>query len=191
MKKLPRDERRAQLLENAHAIVREQGTGALTLGVVADRAGVSKPIAYSHFQTRSGLLIALYKQINDRQVAALAAAVKRTPARLEDVAWVIADAYMNCYVAVGPEWHAIAAALKGDAEMDAYQREMIDGHVRFFVEALAPLSPLPVQEVHRRCVGIVGAAEALSAEMVRGVITGEEAARTLASLITTSLSARA
>ena len=188
MKKMRRDARRAQLLESARAIVREQGTGALTLGALAERAGVSKPITYGHFHTRSGLLIALYKEINDRQVAALAAAVERTPARLGDVARVIAEAYMECYTAVGPEWHAIAAALKGDAEMDAYQCEMMDGHVRFYVEVLAPLSPLPVAEVHRRCVGIIGAAEALSAEMVRGGLTGKQASQTLASFITSCLS---
>lgn len=181
--KLPKPDRRAQLLATAHAIAREQGTDALTLGNLAERAGVSKPIAYSHFENRSGLLIALYKQINDRQVQALEAALKRTPARLKDVARVVANAYMECYTAVGPEWHAIAAALKGDAQMDAYQRELIDGHATFYFEALAPLSPLPAGQVRRHCVGIVGAAEALSAEMVRGRISKSEAASDLASLI--------
>lgn len=188
MKKMARGDRRAQLLENAHAIAREQGTDALTLGALAERAGVSKPIAYSHFETRAGLMIALYKQINDRQVAALAAAVERTPSRLDDVATVVSEAYMDCYTSVGPEWHAIGAALKGDAQMDAYQREMNEGHVAFYVEALGPLSPLPIDDVRRRCVGIIGAAEALSGAMVRGTTTRQEAAESLATLITSWLS---
>ncbi|WP_437925086.1 TetR family transcriptional regulator [Sorangium sp. So ce291] len=54
------------------------GTEALTLGHLAERAGVSKPIAYQHFETRSGHLIALARQIDDRQVAALLDALKRT-----------------------------------------------------------------------------------------------------------------
>ncbi len=33
-----------------------KGTDALTLGHVAECAGVSKPIAYEHFGTRAGLL---------------------------------------------------------------------------------------------------------------------------------------
>ncbi|MHC8285601.1 helix-turn-helix domain-containing protein [Pseudomonas sp. XS1P51] len=33
------------------------GTDALTLATLAERAGVTKPVAYEHFRTRSGLLI--------------------------------------------------------------------------------------------------------------------------------------
>ena len=182
-KKMPRAARRAQLLETARAIVREEGTDALTLGALAERAGVSKPITYSHFNTRSGLMIALYKEIMDQQVEALATALEQTPARLKDVARVGAEAYMECTTAVGPEWHAIAAALRGDAQMDAYQQEMIRGHIAFYEEVLTPLSRLPPEVVRRRCVGLIGAAEALSEEMVRGGSTKEQAAADLAELI--------
>lgn len=182
-KKLPRAARRAQLLEIARAVVREEGTDALTLGVLAERAGVSKPIAYSHFSSRSGLMIALYKEIMDQQVEALASALEDTPACLESVSQVLADAYMACTTAVGPEWHAIAAALKGDAQMDTYQQEMIRGHIAFYEHVLAPLSSLSLETVRRRCVGLVGAAEALSDEMVRGGCTKEQAASDLAALV--------
>ncbi|MFC7557085.1 TetR/AcrR family transcriptional regulator [Pseudoroseomonas wenyumeiae] len=50
-------ERRRQLLDTALLIVREEGADRLTLGHLAARAGVSKPVAYDHFGTRSGLLI--------------------------------------------------------------------------------------------------------------------------------------
>lgn len=189
-KKLTRADRRSQLLETAHAIVREEGTDALTLGRLAERANVSKPIAYSHFETRAGLMIALYKTINDRQVQALAAALEHTPAQLEVVSTVVAEAYMECTTAVGREWHAIAAALKGDAQMDAYQREMIQGYVAFYEKALAPLTALPAEDVRRRCVGIIGAAEALSDEMARGGCTKKMAASDLAALIISWLPAR-
>ena len=49
--------RRRQLLAVALSIVREEGADRLTLGHLAQRAGVSKPVAYDHFGTRSGLLI--------------------------------------------------------------------------------------------------------------------------------------
>ncbi len=82
-KKLTKAERRKQLLETAHEIVRDEGTDALTLGYLAERAGVTKPIAYEHFETRAGLLVALYQEIDDRQVASLMDALKRTKPRLE------------------------------------------------------------------------------------------------------------
>lgn len=181
--KLPRADRRAQLLDTAYAIVRAHGTDALTLGALAKEAGVSKPIAYSHFETRSGLLIALYQEVNERRLAAVAAELAGTPASLAAVSRTMSDAYMACHVAMGPEWHAIGAAMKGDAEMHAYQEKMIDGYVDFFHDALAPVSPLKGEPLRRRCIGIIGAAEGLSAAMVRGRVGESIAARELDTLI--------
>jgi AcrR family transcriptional regulator len=189
--KLPRAQRRDQLLETAQAMVREQGTDALTLGALAERAGVSKPIAYEHFKTRSGLLIALYDLLNDRQVAALLEALQRTPRRLEDVAQVVARAYMDCYTSIGPEWHAVAAALQGDEEMGGHQQELVDCYVAFYLDALAPYSAVPKEELHLRCVGIIGAAEAISRDMIRGRVDEATAAASLASLIVNWVSAKA
>lgn len=62
--RLSKAERRHQLLTTARAIVREEGTDRLSLGHLAERAGVSKPVAYDHFGDRSGLLIALYRWID-------------------------------------------------------------------------------------------------------------------------------
>src|SRR3546814_5722448 len=122
-RKLPKAERREQLLETAMTIVREQGTDALTLGYLAERALVSKPVVYDHFVTRSGLLIALYGRIDERQVTMLRDALARVPGQLDDVARVVSHAYMSCYLTVGSEWHAISAALKGDEAMEAFRSE--------------------------------------------------------------------
>lgn len=183
MKRLSKDARRKQLLESATAIVAKSGADALTLGSLADRAGISKPVVYEHFGTRSGLLIALYRQIDDRQVKALVEALSRAPRRLRDVARIVAGAYMKCYAEVGPEWHAISAALKGDEEMDAAQRAMIDGYVEIYCRALAPFSALSPKDLRLRCIGIVGAAEAISEAMIRGRTSEAKAIETLAAVI--------
>lgn len=185
--KLPRADRRAQLLDTAYAIVREHGTDALTLGALAKEAGVSKPIAYSHFETRSGLLTALYQEINERRLAAVAAELTDTPANLPAIARMLAAAYMSCHAALGPEWHAIGAAMQGDAAMHACHERIIDGYVDFFHDALAPVSPLASAPLRRRCIGIIGAAEALSAAMVRGRVSERLAAADLESLIVAAL----
>ena len=189
MKKMTKNERRVQLLATAWEIVREHGTDALTLGALAQRAGISKPIAYNHFQTRSGLMIALYEDINQRRLQTVAAALQEIPADLVSVASMLASAYMACHAALGPEWHAIGAALRGDAEMQTYQQKMIDGYVEFYHRFLAPVSPLHTDEVQRRCIGIVGAAEALSNAMVLGRVSEDLAAADLALLTTMWLSA--
>jgi AcrR family transcriptional regulator len=174
-RKLPKAERRDQLLDTALRIVREQGTDALTLGTLAEQAGVSKPIAYEHFGTRSGLLIALYERIDDRQVAALHEALERTPRRLAEVARVVGAAYIDCTLSIGPEWHAISAALKGDERMEAFQQGLIDRYVDLYRDAFAPYAALPREDLHLRCVGILGAAEAIARDLVQGR-TGEAAA---------------
>lgn len=167
-RKLPKAARREQLLETALTILRAQGADALTLGVLAERAGVSKPIAYEHFGTRAGLLIALCRQIDERQISILRDVLARAPRGLTDMADVISEAYMACCEAVGPEWHAIAAALKGDEQMDAAQQELIDRYVQTIADALAPFSPIAPSDLHLRCVGFVGAAETISRDMLRG-----------------------
>lgn len=190
-RKLPKAQRREQLLDIALTIVREQGTDALTLGYLAERAGVSKPIAYEHFKTRSGLLIALYAQIDAQHVQALQEALGRTRKKLEDVARVMSTAYMQCCMGTGPEWHALTAALKGDEQMEAFQRELLDSYVAIYREALAPYSDLKKDALHLRCVGIIGAAEAISRDMLRGLVDEATAAETLASLIISWLSRKA
>jgi hypothetical protein len=60
---------------------------------------------------------------------------------------------------------------------------MIDGYVEFFHDALAPVSPLQGELLQRRCIGIIGAAEGLSAATVRGHVGESIAARELNTLI--------
>ncbi|MGA9524807.1 MAG: TetR/AcrR family transcriptional regulator [Myxococcaceae bacterium] len=170
-------------METARRIVREEGTQALTLGYLAQRAGVSKPITYEHFETRSGLLVALAQQIDDRQVKVLFDALEKARPQLSDIARTLADAYIHCYQVVGSEWQAMTAALKGNEEMDAVQQALLDRYVDIYRDALAPYTALPKRELRLRCVAIVGAAEALVAAMARGSVGAAKAAQVLASLI--------
>lgn len=158
------------------------------MGFLAERAGISKPVVYEHFGSRPGLLIALYKQIDERQVAVALEALDRAPRTLEDAARVLSRAYMNCYNTVGPEWHAISAALKGAEEMEAFQNELMDEYVVIYVRAFSPYVNLNKRALRIRCVGILGAAESISREMLRGRISEKRASDTLGSMIVDCLS---
>ncbi|MBC7974423.1 MAG: TetR/AcrR family transcriptional regulator [Myxococcales bacterium] len=182
-RRLPKAERREQLLDTAHDILQAEGPQALTLGYLAERAGVTKPITYEHFKTRPGLLIALARQIDDRQIEVLRDAVTHAPPRLDRVARVLGTTYMHCYTTVGPQWQAISAALRSESEMDAVQQEMLDRYVLIYRDALAPFSRLGSSELHLRCVAIIGAAEALARAMLVGRIDEAAAAAALGSLI--------
>jgi AcrR family transcriptional regulator len=60
--RLPADERRESLLAAAAEIVRDAGSRQISVEAIATRAGVSKPILYRHFASRTALLEALIEE---------------------------------------------------------------------------------------------------------------------------------
>ena len=58
-RRLPRRERRAQLLESALEVFVAQGYHAAAMDDIAERAGVSKPVLYQHFPGKLDLYLAL------------------------------------------------------------------------------------------------------------------------------------
>ena len=57
--RLPRPERRAQLLASALEVFVAQGFHAAAMDDIAERAGVSKPVLYQHFPGKLDLYLAL------------------------------------------------------------------------------------------------------------------------------------
>ncbi|GAA1931894.1 TetR/AcrR family transcriptional regulator [Streptomyces durmitorensis] len=188
--RLSKQARREQLLDTAVAIVRTHGTDGLTLVTLAEAAGVSRPITYGHFATRPGLLLALYRRLDEHHRAAITQALQDAAPNIGEVARVISAAYFACATDM-PELSAISAALKGNPEMEAVQHELTDSYTDLMATALLPYSGLPPQALRLRCVGILGAAEAIAAELNRERATDGEAVTALTDLILGSLDAKA
>jgi AcrR family transcriptional regulator len=186
-RRLPKAARREQLLDTALIIVREEGTDALTLGHLAERAGVSKPIAYEHFKSRSGLLMALYADLDQKHATALNEALRHTRPRLADVARVVSAAYMDCYDTLGAEWLSISAALRGDEEMEAFQQQSLDDAASLYCRAFAPHTKLSPGDLRITSTALIGAAEAITRELSRGRIERQQAVDSLAGLIVRAL----
>ena len=60
--RLPRGERREQLLEAASELFVDRGYHAAGMDEIADRAGVSKPVLYQHFTSKLDLYLAVLQQ---------------------------------------------------------------------------------------------------------------------------------
>lgn len=60
--RLPRGERREQLLEAASELFVDRGYHATGMDEIADRAGVSKPVLYQHFASKLDLYLAVLQQ---------------------------------------------------------------------------------------------------------------------------------
>jgi len=64
-KRVPASRRRMELLDAARDVIKVSGISMLTMERVAERAGVSKPVLYSHFANRSAILITLIREFWD------------------------------------------------------------------------------------------------------------------------------
>ncbi len=60
--------RRAQLMEVGRAVFAETGFEAASLDLIAQRAGVTKPIIYEHFGSKEGLHAAIVEREMDELV---------------------------------------------------------------------------------------------------------------------------
>ncbi|HKN51912.1 MAG TPA: TetR/AcrR family transcriptional regulator, partial [Amycolatopsis sp.] len=76
--RLPRTERRAQLLSAAQRVFAENGYHAAAMDEIAEVAGVSKPVLYQHFPGKLDLYIALLESHVDELVGKVKNALDST-----------------------------------------------------------------------------------------------------------------
>ncbi|AJC17904.1 TetR/AcrR family transcriptional regulator [Pandoraea sputorum] len=183
-RRMPREARTRQLLDVAWTLIGNEGTDALTLGRLAEDAGVTKPVVYDHFGSRNGLLAALYQDFDARQTVIFDAAVAAAKPTLQDKARVIASSYVTCVVTQGREIPGVLAALGGSAELAAVKREYQQSFIAKCAAIFAPFaSPdgIPAPALW----AMLGAADALSDAAVTGEITADDAQMELHQVILT------
>ena len=76
--RLPRGERRDQLLATASDVFVDRGYHSAGMDEIADRAGVSKPVLYQHFSSKLDLYLAVLQQHGDILVAGVRQALRTT-----------------------------------------------------------------------------------------------------------------
>ncbi|WP_047128036.1 TetR/AcrR family transcriptional regulator [Xanthomonas arboricola] len=181
-RRLPREERTRQLLVKAWQLIGEEGTDALTLGRLADAAGVTKPVVYDHFGTRNGLLAALYQDYDARQTVIFDAAVEAAAATLQDKARVIATSYVNCVLTQGREISGVVAALTGSPELAAVKKQYQHA---FIAKCAALLAPFCASSgiSSASLWAMLGAADALSDAAVADDLSEAQAQHELQAII--------
>ena len=173
-RRLNRADRYRQLLDVAWQLVSDEGTEALTLGRLAERAGVTKPVVYDHFGVRSALLAALYRDFDERQTALMDAALRESEPVLAARAMVIASSYVDCVLLQGREIPGVIAALAGSPELEKIKR---DYEIVFIEKCRAVLAPFATTGTIASpgLWAMLGAAEALSHAAATGEISAGEA----------------
>ncbi|MGA5253180.1 TetR/AcrR family transcriptional regulator [Streptomyces pseudogriseolus] len=181
-RRLSSAERRAQLVGIARDVIATEGADALTLAYLASRAGISKPVVYDHFSSRSALLLSLYQDFDQRHLADLHAALAHTPPDLRQRVEAIATTHVACIVSQGVELSGVAAALAGTPALDEAKRESERRYVDICRQAIrsadggADLS-------EEAAIAFVGAADALGYAAARETISPELARSTITTVL--------
>jgi AcrR family transcriptional regulator len=160
-RRLTKEERHAQLLDVSWRLVGEEGTDALTLGRLAEVANVSKPLVYNHFETREGLLTALYRDFDAREAAIFDAAVAASQPNLDDKIRVVVSCYIECVLTEGRELPGVLDALSGSPELNAMKNRCRLDYIEKCRKILSPFAGAKGISVVS-LLAFLGAADALS-----------------------------
>jgi AcrR family transcriptional regulator len=182
--RLPRDERRAQLLAAALEVFTAAGYHSAAMDEIADRAGVSKPVLYQHFPSKLDLYLAVLDTHIDSLVFAIQRAIQSTPDNAKRVQATIA-AYFDFIEAEG---EAFRLLFESDMNVEPAVRERLN---RMTYDCAAAVSAvisldtgLPQEAAMLLGVGLIGSAQVTARHWLeRDSKLSREQAQTLATNI--------
>ena len=182
--RMPRRERRAQLLESALEVFVAQGYHAAAMDDIAERAGVSKPVLYQHFPGKLDLYLALLDSSCDMIIDNCRAALASTTDNKDRVAATMKVFYS--YVA--SEEGAFRLVFESDLTSEPDVRERVDRVTTECASMIADVirtdTGLPDEESELLAVSLVGMAQ-VSARFwldTEGEIPQKEAANLVTAL---------
>lgn len=159
-----RDLRRSALIDAAVDLARVGGGAAITMGAVAERAGLSRSAVYEYFRSSADLAADVILDELAIWANELSNAVANAEGESEQIeSWVRAALE---YVADGR--HALARALS-DVSLPADRRGEVNAMHRLLVEPLVePLTVLHGEQAERLALFINGIVEATTRRIERG-----------------------
>ena len=157
--RMPRRERRAQLLESALEVFVAQGYHAAAMDDIADRAGVSKPVLYQHFPGKLDLYVALLDASCDQIIENCRTALASTHDNEVRVAATI-DAF---FAYVASDTGAFRLVFESDLTNEAGVRERVERVTTecsaMIAEVIAEDTGLPPEASRLLAVSLVGMAQ--------------------------------
>ena len=120
--RLPRRERRAQLLDSALEVFGAQGFHSAAMDDIAERAGVSKPVLYQHFPGKLDLYLALLDSACDQIIDNCRQALAST----HDNKTRVAAAMAAFYAYVADERGAFRLVFESDLTSEPAVRERVE-----------------------------------------------------------------
>ena len=157
--RLPRDERRAQLLVAALEIFTSSGYHAASMDEIAERASVSKPVLYQHFPSKLDLYLAVLDLHIDSLVFAIQKAIASTRDNRSRVKATI-DAYFGF---IEGEGEAFRLLFESDMSVEPQVRERLERMSYDCAVAVSAVisadTGLPKDESMILAIGLIGCAQ--------------------------------
>ena len=154
--RLPRDERRAQLLAAALEVFTAAGYHSASMDEIAERASVSKPVLYQHFPSKLDLYLAVLDMHIDSLVFAIQKAIASTKENKNRVKAAI-DAYFGF---IEGEGEAFRLLFESDMSVEPQVRERLNRmtyECALAVSAVISLdTELPKEESMILAIGLIG-----------------------------------
>ncbi len=157
--RLPRDERRAQLLAAAHEVFVANGYHGAAMDEIAETAHVSKPVLYQHFPSKRDLYLALLESHLSKLIELLLGALNSTTDNDERVQAVM-RAYFH-FIASDDQAHRLVfeSDLINDpdvsARLETFNKTFADAVARVIAED----TKLPELEAQLLGRGLAGMAQ--------------------------------
>jgi len=153
---MPKDLRRAQLLDAANAVFTSRGYHAAAMDDIAEAAGVSKPVLYQHFGSKLDLYLALLDRSCERLVAVVTDALASTSDNAERVTAAVGAFYDFVSSSSGEFRFVFESDLTGDNTVQQRLWRVNNDIADAIAEAIAADTALPVAEAKLLAISLVG-----------------------------------
>ena len=157
--RLPRDQRRVQLLDAASEVFASKGYHAAAMDEIADAAGVSKPVLYQHFPSKLDLYLALLDQSCDRLVEVVEEALASTDDNADRVIATVAAFYEFVSSESGEFRFIFESDLTGAGAVQQRLLQVNDEISDAIAAVIAEDTSLPPQQAKLLAVSLVGIAQ--------------------------------
>lgn len=157
--RMPRDERRAQLLAAATDVFVNNGYHATVMDDIAERAGVSKPVLYQHFPGKLDLYLALLERHADELIHRVLRAIDETPDNAQRVSNAV-GAYFDFVEVDGEAFRLVFESdLRNQPEVQAVVERAYTTCVQAIAQAVVADAGLDADRAWLIAVGVVGVSE--------------------------------
>jgi AcrR family transcriptional regulator len=182
--RLPRDQRRIQLLDAASEVFAAKGYHAAAMDDIADVAGVSKPVLYQHFPSKLDLYLALLDQSCDRLVEVVEEALAATEHNADRVVATVA-AFYEFVSSTSSFRFVFESDLTGDGAVQQRLSRVNSEISDAIADVIAEDTSLPRQQAKLLAVCLVGIAQVSARYWISGgtsAITLDEAKHLVSNL---------